>query len=302
MKRPRILSIDEIVNSPYSKQMEYRQVYHHNGCTIVKNAQDFLYKFMHPSTPYLITDYRMGIIKRGSMHAIINLQEYTVKAGMAVFITPGTIAEPQEMSKDLELIGMGLSEERFHSIHSDSGIPFLFNGQMKSGGIQLTTEQISQALHLHSTLFHTACTHGMAQEVIDAMVLSVTRLFSHIFTMSANATAKRTADISVFNRFLHLVDMHSREQRRLAFYADRMCITESYLTTVIKQSSGVTAKEWIDKAVITMAKVALRHSDRQITQISDDLHFPTVSFFCKFFKRIEGCTPMEYRTAGYDNK
>lgn len=64
---------------------------------------------------------------------------------------------------------------------------------------------------------------------------------------------------------------------------------------MVRQTSGITAKEWIDKAVITSAKVLLRHGDLPIVEISDRLHFATPSFFCKYFKRLTGCTPQEYR-------
>ena len=40
---------------------------------------------------------------------------------------------------------------------------------------------------------------------------------------------------------------------QISYYADRMCLTERYLGTVIRQTSGTTAKEWIDRALITQA-------------------------------------------------
>ena len=66
---------------------------------------------------------------------------------------------------------------------------------------------------------------------------------------------------------------------------------------MIRQASGITAKDWIDRAVITAAKVMLRYSNLQIAEIAERLHFPNPSFFCKYFKRLEGCTPQEYKYA-----
>ena len=59
--------------------------------------------------------------------------------------------------------------------------------------------------------------------------------------------------------------------------------------------AGVTAKDWIDRATITLAKVMLRHTTKNISQISDELHFPNDSFFCKYFKRLTGHTPLGWR-------
>lgn len=63
--------------------------------------------------PYLLEDYRMGLIVRGYLRGIINLREHTMYAGMIIFITPGTIVEPLEVSEDFQLYGMGMSAEKF---------------------------------------------------------------------------------------------------------------------------------------------------------------------------------------------
>ena len=51
----------------------------------------------------------------------------------------------------------------------------------------------------------------------------------------------------------------------------------------------------IDRALITQAKVLLRHSDKSVAQISEDLNFPNPAFFSKYFKRLTAMTPLEYR-------
>lgn len=80
---------------------------------------------------------------------------------------------------------------------------------------------------------------------------------------------------------------------------DRLFVTDRYLSSLVSQVSQVSAKEWIDRALIAKAKVALRHSDITSTQLSDELNFPNTAFFCKYFKRIVGCTPTEYRQAEF---
>ena len=80
-------------------------------------------------------------------------------------------------------------------------------------------------------------------------------------------------------------------------YARKMCLTDRYLGTVVKAISGQTGKEWIDRALITSAKVLLKHSDKSIAQIAEELDFPTVSFFCKYFKRLTQITPNQFRQA-----
>ena len=75
-----------------------------------------------------------------------------------------------------------------------------------------------------------------------------------------------------------------------------MCLTERYLGTVIRQASGVTAKEWIDRALIARVKVELRHTDKSVARISEEMNFPNPSFFSKYFKRLTQQTPAQYRS------
>ena len=88
---------------------------------------------------------------------------------------------------------------------------------------------------------------------------------------------------------------YSKSGHSLSFYADKMCVTPRYLGVVIKETSGITVKEWIDRALITNAKIMLKYENIPIAQIAEDLNFPNPSFFCKFFKRITGMTPHEFR-------
>ena len=100
---------------------------------------------------------------------------------------------------------------------------------------------------------------------------------------------------TIFDRFIYLVNQHVAREHQIAFYAAKMCLTERYLGTIIRQASGVTAKEWIDRALVARIQVALRHTDKTVAQIADELSFPNPSFFCKYFKRLTGLTPQEFR-------
>ena len=67
------------------------------------------------------------------------------------------------------------------------------------------------------------------------------------------------------------------------------------MSTLVKQVSGKAAKQWIDDAIVARIKVELRHSDKSGAQIADELNFPNPSFFSKYFKRMTGLTPRDYR-------
>jgi len=99
----------------------------------------------------------------------------------------------------------------------------------------------------------------------------------------------------LFNRFINLVNKYAVSERNVSFYADNLYLTPRYLSTVIRDTSGKTVMDWVNEAVIQEAKLQLCYTDKLVYQIADDLNFPNASFFCKFFRRITGKTPYEYR-------
>ena len=102
---------------------------------------------------------------------------------------------------------------------------------------------------------------------------------------------------SVVERFMELVQEHYREERLIGFYADKLCITPKYLSKLVKEHTGRSAGDWIENHVILEARAMLQSSDMTIQQIAAALNFPNQSFFGKYFKRVTGLSPKQYRNA-----
>jgi transcriptional regulator, araC family len=92
-----------------------------------------------------------------------------------------------------------------------------------------------------------------------------------------------------------LVEKNFKKYRQLNFYADKLCITAKYLSTTVKNNSGISASEWIKRYVILEAQRLLKNSSMTIQQISNELNFPSQTFFSKYFKHQIGLSPKEYR-------
>lgn len=295
MKQPKLLTLQTMFDTFNQQNMFPSQFLFKKGFGIVIDMNDLLKPFIHSNQcPYLLEDYRMGIVKRGYMRGIINLQEYTIEAMNIVFIIPGTIVEPIEISQDLQLTGMGIPADVFHLIHLGK-LPNLFNGILKNG-IMSVTENEGLLLDNMFRLLYEIAANSKTEDAVRNMVSTITAYYNELFVShQPSTTSQRSTQNAMFDRFIDLVNKHCREQRHLSFYAERICVTERYLGTVVRQVSGITAKEWIDKAVITAAKVMLRHTNKTVAEIADNLNFPNPSFFCKYFKRITGNTPQDYR-------
>ncbi len=306
MKEPQLLTLQKVFDTLNREHLFPEKHFFGSDFGVVVSLNRFLQPFVQSGeSPYLLDDYRMGYVVSGEMRGIINLQECTARAGQVIFVTPGTIVEPLGASDDFAIVGMGLSADLFQVAHSGS-VPELFNGKQKNGILGVSDAQGLLLQRLYALLCDEAIEQSSEEKrlsekrqedmlTIYHLIAAITTTFDRLFAHSNTAAEGAPAAHNVFNRFIQLVNAHCKEERKLSFYADKICLSERYLGTVVRQTSGVTAKEWIDKAVVMAAKVMLRHSEKQIAEITDELHFPNPSFFCKYFKRLVGCTPQEYR-------
>ena len=269
--------------------------YSEEGLILSLGMQGAIRSLLRPQSPYLIDDYRFGIVVDGTVHGRINLIEYDVQAGSLVYITPGSFLEPLDVSDNLLIVGLGISQEMFH-LANRSNIPPVFNGRLKHGIYKLDESQLSTLRSLYETFWNLLQTGKPGQETKYCMIAAIMNHVNDICISGDDpVSVTKTSANAIFDRFIRLVNMYAGKERRLSFYADKLCITERYLGTVVRQVSGITAKEWIDRAVITLAKVMLRHGDLQISRIADELNFPNPGFFCKYFRRLVDCTPQNFR-------
>ena len=101
----------------------------------------------------------------------------------------------------------------------------------------------------------------------------------------------------IFIGFIRLLPSHFAEHHDIAFYADRLHITPVYLSRVVRQVTGRTVVDYINQMLLMEASFLLRMSPMSITQIADHLHFAAPPSFSKFFSRLKGMSPKEYRKA-----
>ncbi len=95
--------------------------------------------------------------------------------------------------------------------------------------------------------------------------------------------------------FVRLLFKHYREHREVEFYAEKLNLSASHFSALIKQMTGKTVGSCIKQYIAIKACAELKNSDKSIKEIAMDLNFSDVSYFCKFFKKNMGKSPEEFR-------
>jgi AraC-like DNA-binding protein len=112
-----------------------------------------------------------------------------------------------------------------------------------------------------------------------------------------NAAARVTSlFIELLERQFPIESIQQRLKLRTAkMYADRLAVHVNHLNKVLKESTGKTTTELIGNRIIQEAKILLKQTDWNISEIAYSLGFEEVAHFSNFFKRQVGLTPLSFR-------
>jgi len=89
--------------------------------------------------------------------------------------------------------------------------------------------------------------------------------------------------------------LHCADRLSVADYAAESCLTVRHFSSLIRQYSGQTPKQWIHIFTISQAKHLLMQPNLPIKEVADRLGFPEQLTFRKYFKAHTGFSPSEYR-------
>lgn len=243
--------------------------------------------------PIKIDKAIIAVCTSGDARIKVNLQEYEVDSPMIISNLPGQILEITHTSTNFKCYVMVMSK-RFIDMINIQGWQQRFLSAYNNPVIDINEEQL-QALTIFFILMHRA-----ASDVENPFRLQVIENLIRVFYYGGIGRINPSTSISPYKnslveKFIKLVHTHYREERTIGFYADQMCITPKYLSKIVKENTGRSAGEWIENHVILEARTLLHSSDMSIQQIATTLNFPNQSFFGKYFKRIMGVSPKQYR-------
>ena len=107
--------------------------------------------------------------------------------------------------------------------------------------------------------------------------------------------SKRNHSWVLIMGFFKLLATHCHEERDVGFYADKLSVTTTYLYKLCRKYMLLSPKELIDRQTISEIKSYLVNTDMPVKAIASSLNFEDVSYMCRYFRRLTGTSPVEYR-------
>lgn len=97
------------------------------------------------------------------------------------------------------------------------------------------------------------------------------------------------------HEFLYLLENHFLTERKAGFYADKLNLSPKRLNQILKEKLGKTITQLLHERLIMEARHELYVSNKSIMEIGIHLGFSDKSYFSRFFRKITGMSPENYK-------
>ncbi len=164
-----------------------------------------------------------------------------------------------------------------------------FEGNNPEGIFQ--TENISD----YATIIKTCLELENRNDITSEFILSkmITDLLTLCITANSNISGKNS--LEKMKLIKEYVDKNYKNKISLEAIAREFFTSKFYLAREFKKAFGMTIGDYISTKRITFSKELLRFSNKTIEEISALSGIPDTNYFAKVFRKLEDCSPSEYR-------
>ena len=250
----------------------------------------------NPGNEPFITDVATALIlTEGETEMFVNMKRFVITAPSVVVLLPDVIVQQVSHSDDISSFAIVMSSDFMSPMISSTGMRTSLHSVFYKNPVHRISD-ISVFVSYRDLLRKLLRSPSCEYKLEAARHLTLTLMYGYMLTrQKENIPAPNTRNERIVKDFLELVRDGYMQHREVTYYAGKMCITPKYLSMAVKEASGKTPLDWIEDYTISAAKAMLSSSADTIDSISLKLNFASQSLFGKFFKRVTGISPRDYR-------
>lgn len=245
----------------------------------------------HPyRNPLVVAVYCTSGVGKGR----VNTQIYDLQSHSMMIVLPGQITELIDLSPDFQATYIIMSDEFVSSL--GIGNTFSLGNIVASSPKVLLQDRAKDAFESYLSMCRNLIPTESNPNRLEILQLLTKAFFLGLgYFLHGAKQSIVTRNEELTTSFIKLVEDNYTKHRELGFYAEKLNLTPKHLSRVVKQTSGKSAMEWIEKHVILDAVSQLLSSNISIKEIAYRLNFPSQSCFGKYFSRVVGVSPATYR-------
>ncbi|WP_346985158.1 helix-turn-helix domain-containing protein [Chryseobacterium sp. POE27] len=140
-------------------------------------------------------------------------------------------------------------------------------------------------------------------DLIRSKIYELLHFASKLSPQDSNVDRHNKTSTRIIKAFLDLLEQqfnteimpHGRILNRASDFAEALSVHPNYLNRILKGNMGSSTKQLIQERFLQEARLLLKHTDLDISEISHRLGFRELTHFSGFFKKHEGISPSMYR-------
>jgi AraC family transcriptional regulator, transcriptional activator of pobA len=254
----------------------------------------------------IVTDFYIISLKNPAPKSVqYGRQYYDFSDGTMMFIAPEQVFMVGEPDDKTEFKGWGLY------FHPDILLKTNLANKIKS--YNFFTYATNEALHLSdkersvvSAIAETIKVEydgnidNYSQSVIVTAIEQILNYSERFYGRQFITRQKVNDDLvskfeNLLNQYFQTEVLSEKGLPTVGYFADKLYLSSSYLTDLLKKETGKTIKEYIQIQIIERAKNRLLNSNITVNEIAYELGFEYPQYFNRLFKSKTGMTPIEYR-------
>lgn len=284
-------SIQENVHSGLELELHFMpKFFHENGCGSMPPHIHEFYQIIwfrrgHGThrvdfVDYPFTDNTIFFVAPGQIHAFDGSENCE---GVIILFNASFLAN-EESSENIFL--------KYNVFNAYDSLPYYMVDSEEAERLMRIVGEMNREYSLTNTFAH----KDYMQYLLRLFLIRVQRKGERkeVEKLQFYSIANRT-----FVRFRQLLEKNFREVHTVQEYADLLNISARTLTKYVSQSAHCSPLQLINDRIVLEAKRQLQHTSLNIKEIGYALGFEDPSYFVKFFKRLTGMMPREFRK-GHD--
>lgn len=242
--------------------------------------------------------FAFSLVTDGTASIACGQEHATMTAGSLLALSPSMQARLYDVSENFRMPCILLSPPFFDSLAVGQHVYNQLAGYR--GRIPVTMVEGDTYACLHATIG----LFGLRWSPDSMHSEGIARNMAALFLLQAAEVLHNAAHYTVpaishaaelFRNFRRMLLSDYRTHHDIAYYAGRLCISPTYLSRIVKKTTGRTVRFHIDEQLSAEARRLLICTDMDIKEIASALCFSDQSAFGKFFRRTNGCAPTAFR-------
>lgn len=248
------------------------------------------------NTLHQLSFYEIIFIEQGTGTFTLNENKILVAPQTIIFTSPGQVRR-WEIEEKVKGYTLFFEKDFFHLFFSDELFLYrfqYFHQYSRPSEMQLSETSFGKCLEL---LYGIEQEFGQLQNDSNHLIRSL--LYQLLVILNRYYAGpydvqRDTYVQSDFYRFRSLLEKKFVNDRSVEAYSKMLGISPGFLNKICKKFSGLSAQQMIHYKLISEIKKQL-YQNKSAKEISYEFGFSDPSNFNRFFKKLTGITPQQYR-------